>query len=160
MNYILSILLSSHITDTPIRFLYVVKCPVANSVNILFELYISMWKSNKWQLINMLNSLILVHLPVDDLYYQLTSTVVLFKHILSVCIEQNVSDLAHLLLYCHFCGMCSVELHSLLPFALTFSTETRHSTFIRINYTYSLVLVRSKFHSERFFPRTAPLCVV
>lgn len=71
--------------------------------------------------------------------------------------EQDFSNPSRL--YCYFYGRCSVKLHfPVLPIQ-TFTTRTYHTMYtksIHCHYIH-IPLVRSKFHSRSFFPRTVAM---
>ena len=83
----------------------------------------------------------------DDLYGKLQP----------LSLRRDVASLA--LFYRYYHGMCSEELHSIVPPLKTFERTTRFSATIQVNHPYYIDAPRAKnnFHGDSFIPRAAAL---
>ena len=81
----------------------------------------------------------------DDLYGKLQP----------LSLRRDVASLA--LFYRYYHGLCSEELHSIVPPLKTFERTTRSSRTIQVNHPHYILAprVNRKFHGDSFFPRAA-----
>ena len=79
----------------------------------------------------------------------------LYGKLQPLSLRRDVASLA--LFYRYFHGLCSEELHSIVPPLKTFGRTTRSSTSIQVNHPHYILAprVNRNFHGDSFFPRAA-----
>ena len=77
----------------------------------------------------------------------------LYGKLQPLSLRRDVASLA--LFYRYYHGLCSEELHSIVPPLKTFERTTRSSRSIQVNHPHYLLAprVNRNFHGDSFFPR-------